>query len=469
MRVRHGIGRHVIAAASIALCLAAIAQDERALRTTDARRVAEALRDRFAYYERAPEAHDDLTDDWIESVAGRETELDFLLGLQEMVARFPDGHGGVDDLPLPEGYLPFLVEPWRDEFVAFYPDRGLFLVEDYPILETIDGIPIEEWVSHLTPLITKGSKQHVQRQALRLLRHIVFVRTYTGVETTGRLRCQVRSLDGRRQSVELPISGAFPYYGTWPSTHSRLLEGNIGYLRIERMDDDAAARIAPWMLRFQETRGLIVDVRGNSGGTRDVSRAFLPCLMEDDGPPEVVSAAKYRLHPSHNDDHLSARYMYRRAWTGYTDAQRSAIDAFAASFKPVWEPPKTHFSEWHYFVISPGDREGRYHYARPVVVLMDAKCASATSVFLAALKGRPGVTLLGQPESGTSGFAQTISLESTRARVRLASMASYRPDGRLYEGNGVEPDVTVENDPNYFLIGGNDAVLKSAIARLTGE
>ena len=37
-------------------------------------------------------------------------------------------------------------------------------------------------------------------------------------------------------------------------------------------------------------------------------------------------------------------------------------------------------------------------------------------------------------------------------------MASFRPDGRLYDGRGVEVDVEVEPEPEYFIAGGDDEV-----------
>ena len=46
-------------------------------------------------------------------------------------------------------------------------------------------------------------------------------------------------------------------------------------------------------------------------------------------------------------------------------------------------------------------------------------------------------------------------------------MASYRADGRLYDGRGVEPDVVVEMTLDDVL-GRSDSALESARARLSG-
>jgi len=44
-------------------------------------------------------------------------------------------------------------------------------------------------------------------------------------------------------------------------------------------------------------------------------------------------------------------------------------------------------------------------------------------------------------------------------------MASFQADGRLFDGNGVHPDVLVEPTPEYY-IGGLDNVLAEAVNRL---
>jgi len=42
-------------------------------------------------------------------------------------------------------------------------------------------------------------------------------------------------------------------------------------------------------------------------------------------------------------------------------------------------------------------------------------------------------------------------------------MASFQKDGRLFDGNGVQPDIVVEPVPEYFLKNGPDHVLEKAI------
>ena len=97
---------------------------------------------------------------------------------------------------------------------------------------------------------------------------------------------------------------------------------------------------------------------------------------------------------------------------------------------------------------------------------MDSANFSATDIFLGAFKGHPNVTLVGTPSSGGSGRTRQTWLANSRVCVYLSSMASFRPNGLLYEGRGIQPDIVMEPEPGYF-IGQSDATLQAAI-RLLG-
>lgn len=108
----------------------------------------------------------------------------------------------------------------------------------------------------------------------------------------------------------------------------------------------------------------------------------------------------------------------------------------------------------------------QYFYRQPVVVLCNAASFSATDGFLSVFADLPQVTLIGQPSSGGSGAIQNFDLPQSGIRIALSSMASFRPNGMLYDGNGIDVDIRISPAPNDFL-GKTDAVLKRAIARIT--
>jgi hypothetical protein len=384
--------------------------------------------------------------------------------LQKIISLGIDGHAAVAGYEAPRGgYLPFLIEPVGERLVAFKPDRSGFLIDGFPILTRIDGKPITQWRQTAAALVPKGSPQYVLRHSLRELRNLDYLREATAIPKMNSVEIELTDEEGTiRKLLTLPVASELPTYGVWPRGGSRLLDGNIGYLRMGEMDEFAVQEIRTWMPRFRGAKGLVVDVRDNGGGSRDSLLQLYSYLAAPGGPPRVVTAAAYRLHKEHRDDHLAQRYMFRAESLEWNDRERQAISEFALRFRPAWKLPPGQFSDWHYLVLSPLDDPEIYHFDRPVAVLMNAKCFSATDVFLAGLKGIPNVNLVGTPSGGGSALAQKVTLGGLPFELRIGSIASFQADGRLFDGNGVQPDRVIEPEPAYF-IGGPDNVLDSAV------
>ncbi|MDP6928537.1 MAG: S41 family peptidase, partial [Planctomycetota bacterium] len=390
------------------------------------------------------------------------------LELHRLLMRFGDGHAQVrSNLPLGQRgdkYLPFLLAESARGIVAVLPDRSALVEPDAPVVRAIDGKTMDEWVDLARPYIANGSPQLVRRRVLGDLRQIDWVRRVLGEKTGAPLKVTFSRADGSGTlKREIDLSSRRPTYGDWPRSRSTILEGDIGYLRIAQMDGDVDS-LREAMEEFVDTEGLIVDVRGNGGGSRVLLLALGGYLIGPKEPAVVGNIAQYRLSQRFDEDHLEARYMHRAGWDGWNGRQREAIRGAAAAFKPEWQP-KGEFSAWHYLVLDRTGHLAEYFYDQPVVVLSDSGCFSATDIFLGALELLPRVTLLGAASSGGSARSQAFRLPKTGIEVRCASMASFRPGGRLYDGRGVEVDVEVLPAPGDFLIGGDDAQLKAALKR----
>ena len=387
----------------------------------------------------------------------------FHLELRKIIALGVDGHASLSGARPSGALLPFLVEPVGERFVAFTPERTGFLADGFPYLTKIDGHTVTAWCKAANRLVAKGSPQFRTRHCLRHLRHLELLRSEMGLPNPATTEVELTAEDATtRTTLTLPVAGDFPIYGRWPRRRaSGRLEDNIGYLRLEQMDDEAVAEIHAWMPKLRDTDALIVDVRDNGGGSREALRVLDAYLAAPNTAPRVINAAVYRLHPEHGPDHLEARFMYRGDDARWTPQERKAIAEFARAFRPEWRPPESQFSDWHYMVLGGSETTAGFHYGKPVAVLTNAKCFSATDIFLAGLREMPNVTLVGTPSGGGSARSRNVSLPGLPWRLRLGSMASFQADGRLFDGHGVAPDVVVEPVPEYF-IGGEDKVLAEA-------
>lgn len=397
---------------------------------------------------------------------------DLATDLHRLLMRFGDGHAMVrSSREASEGrHLPFLLADAGDGVVAFLPDRSGFVDEERPYVLAIDGTGIEELVDARRRGVVDGSEQLVRDRVLRGLRELESVREDLGLPAGDRVRCLVGAGpdDPDPIEIELPLARRRPIYGDWPRRDSGVLDSNIGYLRIPRMQDRIVPDIRASMAAFRDTEGLVVDVRGNGGGTREPLLVLAGYLTGADEEPWVGNIARYRASEEFGADHLEARFMRRADDPDWSEAERLAIRDASATFEPEWDRSDG-FSDWHYLVLGRTDAGEEYFYDRPVVVLSDAGCFSATDIFLGGLSGRPRVTLMGEPSGGGSARSQGFRLPNSGIEVRCASMASFRPDGRLYDGRGIEVDVMVRPEPAYFLHGGRDVVLDAAVEFLRSE
>jgi len=400
------------------------------------------------------------------------------LRIAQLLALSGDGHSGLDeDLGrlAPGGSAPFLIGDLDPTLVAFQPDRAAFLDPERPRLLALDGLEVERWLEAAAALVVRGSPAAARFRALRLLRHPALLGGELGLPPGSEVVLTLARLDGTDPTERpLALQEEKPLYGTWPRGAHRRLEGDIGYLRLARMEaapgflDELDAA----MEGFRDTRGLVIDVRGNGGGSRDALLRLFPYFLRPDDPPRVANVAAYRLGPGEDarrrEGYLEDRWLWPLTSERFTPRERAAIERAAEGFTPSWTPPKDAFSAWHWLVLAREANPRAYSYERPVVVLQDGGCFSATDVFLAAFQGWRDVTLLGTPSGGGSGRARAYRLAHSGIGVRLSSMASFRTDGRAYDGLGIQPDVLVLPAAEDFL-GRGDAQLDAALARLRGD
>ena len=405
--------------------------------------------------------------------------------LTKFIALFGDGHSQVASSSVRLSSLcsvfpPYLVEESAGRLVAFKPDRSGFVDPNFPFLRAIDSISIDNWLEAAGLTVAKGSPQFARYNAIRNLRYIEGLRMELGLSKSGTMEVELESADGlSTRRLDLPLVEERPIYGFWPRpeneiksmedarVESRILESNIGYLRFVMMvaEPEFLDDLIEAMGRFAKTDGLIIDIRTNGGGRRAPLQVLLPFFMEEDDEPRVVNLAKYRLGTENIKEDFEARYLYAAGSPHLSRTERDVVSRFASTFKPEWTPPLEQFSKWHYFVISPSEDKRYYHYKKPVVILMDRRNFSACDIFLGAFKGVNNVTLMGQPSGGGSGCYQVYRLENSKIIIYLSSMASFQPNGKLYDGNSIRPDIIVEPAPTDF-IGETDIVLDTAIKRL---
>jgi len=397
------------------------------------------------------------------------------LTLRKLLARFGDGHTRVDAniaRLLPREYTPFLVEHCAEGTVALMPDRSGLLDPDHPVLVELDGVPLERWQDAALSIEARGAAHTTRRRSERGLRYLGWLRAELGLPRSKTVLVTLANAAGDRVTRELTVTDRKPNYGGWPQSASGMLADDIGYLRIDRMasEREVISALERSLDELSGARGWILDVRDNGGGSRDILRSVAARLIDPSDGPLVANVGAYRLAPGEapvrEGGYLENRFMFPAGWSGWSASERAAIAQCAKGFEADWQLPRTEFSEWHYMVIGPAAAERRFE--GPVCVLVDEDCFSATDIFLGALTELPQVSLVGRASGGGSGRSRGFALAHSGLRVRLSSMASFRPDGRRYDGRGIEVDVAVVPAASDYL-GSTDSDLEAARRVILGK
>ena len=404
---------------------------------------------------------------------------DFVLQLHRLLALFGDGDtGAVLDLQneLPPGYLPFLVAEAGGGKVVAYDPGGAGLVDlDRPVVAKLDGVEIDKWLDAAKSVAPGGSPQFVRAQCVANLRYVNYLRGRLKLPAKEAVSVELASPGGADSHViemkvaQEPVRPPLPREGL-----RRTLEGNVGYLRLASTADDAnfARALHEAMAETRGTDGLVIDVRRGGGAGPGAVRELLPYFLDPaTDKPTVVAVAAYRLSVERNEDpnlregYLQDRKMFPITAQAWSDEERDAIAKFAKDFEPEWKPPGPDFSAWHCLVATPRDKPPFYLYDKPVVVLSDAGSSGAADLLLSALKGRKNVALMGTPSAGATGRSEAVRLANSSVVVRISTTATFRPDGKLFDGRGVTPDVEVRPEPNDF-IGRTDSMIEAARKRV---
>jgi C-terminal processing protease CtpA/Prc len=118
-------------------------------------------------------------------------------------------------------------------------------------------------------------------------------------------------------------------------------------------------------------------------------------------------------------------------------------------------------------------RRGQFYPAKttytnkPVVVLQNGVCFSATEGFISTMRELPNVTIMGDTTGGGSAAPRDFPI-SEGFTIHLSTLAQLTYEGKFIEWNGIEPDILVKQSKEE-LDKGRDIQLEEAIGFLMEE
>jgi hypothetical protein len=400
---------------------------------------------------------------------------DLRLQLQKLLALFGDVHTRVRGWPrdLLEGSLP-VVFTSLDEggTVLALRSDGAFFDAAHPRVDAIDGLPIARWLEAAGRYHPRSTRRAHVMESLERLEDFAHMRAELGLPTSKQATLRLSDGKSGMRDVRMDlVRGAHALRVRRQGPRSGSRHAGFGYVRVRRMDERSATAALEDFERVITAPGLIIDVRGNGGGSRDLLRALIPRVARDDALPLVFNVAAYRMPPGtrpRRGGYLGNRALFTLDSPKLGPSGIAAAKTVLAAFRPSMPIDPRLFSDWHVAMIPARGKglagNGPY-FTGPITVLIDEGCFSATDIFVGALELLPNVTLIGTTTGGGSGRSETLRLAHSGIEVRVSTMASFRPNGLSYDGNGVAPDIEVKPTLE-DLNGKTDTVLEQAVVHL---
>jgi len=207
------------------------------------------------------------------------------------------------------------------------------------------------------------------------------------------------------------------YYNSGPFAHDFIAGGLIGYIRFPAFSGFVDTDNLDFVLeRYQDTEGIIFDIRENGGGTPLDIYAILARFVEEE---THLFDSRIKNGPGHDE-----------------------------------------FSEPEPAMVSPSDD---IRYTNTVAVLTDRGSYSASSFFALSAKAIPNMVLIGDTTAGGLGMPNGGQLPNGW-QYRFSVTQALDLNGNNFE-NGVPPDIHVlmsNNDRAY----GTDPVIERAIQEI---
>lgn len=384
-------------------------------------------------------------------------------------------------------HFPFALATLDGKVVALKESKNKgaydYYFKKYPYLKSINGLGIEEFIEHYAYRRKNSPKPAMLTDGLKDLSNIgelYFKQGETGIKelnlvlTNGKKdkRLTLTLSEKKHNWIDLSSLRANEdmrlFYSDKEFDLTKLdkwLTDSIAYLAIPAMASyQHNSNIEPYLIttmeKFSDAKALIIDLRSNGGGTRDILNTLSGYLVQPEESPWVANVAYVRSDQRLNEDiaSMQGRYLYNYKSDMFSAEDRKAIDIFNDGLEMELSFNKSKFSDPFYMVLHSNSTP----FKQPVYILVNEESFSAASVFTTAFKGLSNVKIVGITTNGSSGRSVYFNLKHSNINIRLSTMLSFQRNGKTLDGNGTEPDIVIERRAEHIL-GKKDTQLEDLV------
>ena len=397
----------------------------------------------------------------------------------KIMAEIGDRHSSVKNDSFTKAYnlkLPFSVATWNGKIIGLKKDEKsenyAYYFNSYPFIKSIDGIAVETLINGYNYRDKKAPEQ------AKLSRGSTAIQAYGALLSENNIACPDSITVVFTDNVSADKTEIFKLTAENNTYTSKLLQAqhlnrekvnkknfeglskivaqNIGYLTIPEMYTYADVEglenfIKNAFKRFANTKALIIDIRNNPGGGREILQTFAGYIVQPKQSPWVANLAYLRTDKNRfgDEESMSSRYLYSYYSDKLSVTDRKAIDQFSKDLKLEKAVDSSKFSNPFYMVLHSDAKS----YIQPVYILVNEESFSAASVFASAFKGLPNVKIVGETTDGSSGNSKIVHLKNSNIKISVSTMLSFQRNGKTLDGNGTIPDILIHADEKQVLNG----------------
>lgn len=411
------------------------------------------------------------------------TQFDFGLFLSKTIGKIGDRHSFIKDYDIRDSlYLTLAFAPFKDKVLVVDFDRDTkeykFWNSEFPYLHSINKTPIQEILPKIHIGEILAPKDAYATSAIRDLRDIETIFRTLKLELPNPLPITLSDNKGNKKEISVKLVDGKNRATLWDERFFKntfrvkeeqyndidfikrffSLKNNVGYIQIGEMLEKESCPIFfnylnEFMTEAKKSDALIIDVRDNGGGTRDLIQELAGYFIHPDSV-YVVNATKQRGKLPLNKElkeRLQSRYLFSR--DDLDIDEQNAVDKFMHSFEPMYDLSKEKFSEFHYYILN-GHKitKGKFHYNKPIYILANERSFSAASVLVSVFKNLPNIKIVGVNTDGSSGNSERFELPSSELRGKISTMVSFQKNGKILDGIGTEPDIKIERSLNQIFL-----------------
>jgi carboxyl-terminal processing protease len=365
----------------------------------------------FAHWEDSkikPEKLDEVYQEFLKRAIGIEARRDFDLLMLEFIALFNNSHTRYWDDILNKGAKP-LGFSWvvlNGQWVV--TSTSIDGLKRGSVISKINGKPVDSVYSEYSKYMNaSGERARLNAAPYWLPLFVPDSFLLEFIDQKGK----INALKVDRTKLALP-SERRKTEGDW------IEKNKIAYIKIPsfgepRFENDALELVK----RYKKARALIIDVRGNTGGS--TPSHLIQALMDrpyrwyEESTPMILAGFREDFY----DSHFLRRFDYKK-------------------------PENTIFS-------------GK------LIILIDRMTGSAAEDFIVSFKDNGRATLMGEKTQGSTGQPYIYDF-GDGIKIFVGAKRAYMPDGSRFEGVGIAPDIEIKLERT-DLGEGKDKILDTAL------